>query len=70
MGLNDPRKTFHNFRHSFKDSCRRAGINEEVHDALPGRANGGVGRTYGLGVPLKVLAKAMGKVRYPGLSGT
>jgi len=47
-----------------KDACRRAGLSEEVHDVLTGHKNGSVGRTYGLGVALKVLADSMAKVRY------
>lgn len=67
IGITDHRKVFHSFRHTFKDACRRAGIAEEVHDALTGHSNGSVGRSYGLGVPLKVLAEAVEKVSYAGL---
>ena len=55
---------FHSFRHAFKDACRRAKLSEEVHDALTGHTNGGVGRTYGLGVPLAALADAVTKITY------
>jgi integrase len=64
LGLTDKRKTFHSFRHAFKDACRRAGLSEEIHDALTGHANGGVGRAYGLGVPLERLAEAVSKIGY------
>ncbi len=47
---------------------RRAGISEEVHDALTGHSNGSVGRSYWLGVPLRVLAESMAKVGYAGLN--
>ncbi len=67
IGLTDPRKTFHSFRHTFKDACRRAEISEEHHDALTGHSNGSVGRGYGVGVPLKVLAGAVEKISYPGV---
>jgi len=40
---------------------------EEVHDALTGHTTGSVGRTYGRGVPLVVLAEWMGRLSYPGL---
>lgn len=59
------RKDFHSFRHTFKDLCRTAEIPEEVHDALTGHVGGGVGRTYGTGVPLKVLAEAVAKIEAP-----
>lgn len=67
-GIDDPRKVFHSFRHTFKDACRRAGLGEEVHDALTGHSGGGVGRSYGSGVPLRVLAEALAKVGYPGFA--
>ncbi len=68
LGLKDPALVFHSFRHGFKDACRAAGISEEVHDALTGHAGGGVGRQYGRGVPLPVLAKAISKIEYPGVT--
>jgi integrase len=68
IGISDPKKTFHSFRHSFKDACREADIREDVHDALTGHSGGGVGRAYGgEAFPLKPLAKAIERVRYPGM---
>jgi integrase len=65
IGLSDPELTFHSFRHTFKDACREAGISEEVHDALTGHTGGrSVGRSYGLGVPVKRLAEELRKVSY------
>ena len=68
LGLTDPTLVFHSFRHGYKDACRAAGIVEEVHDALTGHAGGGTGRTYGNGVPVSVLADAVAKIGYPGLT--
>lgn len=62
-GITDRRKTFHGFRHGFKDAAR-AVMPEEHHDAITGHSNGSVGRSYGLGVPLQTLAKAMARVRF------
>ena len=67
LGITDPRKVFHSFRHAFKDACRDAKIAEEVHDRLTGHTTASVGRKYGEGVPLSVLAEAVAKVRYKGL---
>ncbi len=68
IGITDGRKVFHSFRHGFKDACRAARIEEEVHDALTGHSDGGVGRSYGgNGVPLAVLSEAMAKITYKGL---
>jgi len=63
----DPRKVFHSFRHAFKDACRSARIEEELHDALTGHTSASVGRGYGNGVPLEVLAEEITKVSYKGL---
>ena len=67
LGITDPRKVFHSFRHAFKSACRAARIEEELHDALTGHTTASVGRRYGGGVPLEVLAEAIAKVSYRGL---
>ena len=67
LGITDPRKVFHSFRHAFKNACRAARIEEELHDALTGHTTASIGRRYGGGVPLEVLAEAVAKVSYKGL---
>ena len=67
LGITDPRKVFHSFRHTFKRACRSARIEEELHDALTGHTSASVGRRYGGGVPLEVLAEEIAKVSYKGL---
>jgi integrase len=68
-GVTDKRKaSFHSFRHAFVDAARAVMIEEHRH-AITGHSGGGVGRTYGTGVPLSVLAESMAKVRYPGMEG-
>lgn len=66
-GVKNTKKTFHGFRYTFEDACRRADIRDEHHDALTGHSNGSVGRKYGLGVALRVLAGAVGKLSDPGV---
>ncbi len=69
VGILDRRKVFHSFRHTFKDACRAAGIDEEVHDALTGHAKPGAGRRYGNEqYPLAPLFAAMRKLSIPGLA--
>ena len=68
LKITDRRKTFHSFRHTFKDACRAEGIENVISDALQGHSSGTVSGTYGTGYPLPVLAAAMGKVQYPGLA--
>ena len=65
LGITDPRKVFHSFRHTFKDACRKAGLGEEVHDALTGHSGGGVGRQYGQGIQLNRLHDEITKIEYP-----
>ena len=66
LASGEERKDFHSFRHTFKDMCREAAIEEEVHDALTGHAGGGVGRRYGnAGVPLAVLTEAVTRIKVP-----
>lgn len=62
-GITDSRKVFHSFRHLGKDEARSA-MNEEHHDAITGHSSGSVGRGYGRGVPLRVLAESMAKVQF------
>jgi integrase len=48
VGITDPRKVFHSWRHFFKDECDFAEIEEKVHDAITGHKNEKkVGRKYG-----------------------
>ena len=68
LKITDRRKTFHSFRHTFKDACRAAGIENVISDALQGHSSGTVSGTYGSGYPLPILAAAMAKVQYPGLA--
>jgi integrase len=72
IGISNPARVFHSFRHTFKDALRAAGVSEDVHDALTGHSGGGVGRTYGAKemarrFGLARLAEAVGKVEYRGL---
>jgi integrase len=71
LGLTDRRKVFHSFRHGFKAACRRAGIQEEVHDLLTGHTGAGVGRGYGRAEEysdelVATLAGALQKVEFSG----
>lgn len=65
--VEDTRMVFHSFRHTFKDLCRDAEIEEAVHDALTGHSGANaVARAYGSGqYPLRPLVLAMQKLRLP-----
>lgn len=68
----DHTKSFHSFRHTFKDNCRRAGMTEEIHDALTGHKSGATeGRKYGSGTyPLPPLFAELNKYQVPQLDLT
>jgi integrase len=64
IGIADPRKTFHSFRHTFKDLCREAGISKDLHDRLTGHTSQDVGDGYGSGTyPLRPLALAIDQIQ-------
>ncbi|MFE1597525.1 hypothetical protein [Methylobacterium sp. ID0610] len=65
IGVKGRGKVFHSFRHTFKDACRRAMLDEETHDALTGhRYRASVGRSYGNGIPLAVLSGAVARITF------
>jgi integrase len=64
IGIADRRKTFHSFRHTFKDLCREAGISKDLHDRLTGHTSQDVGDGYGAGMyPLRPLAVAIDQIQ-------
>ena len=63
IGITDPRKVFHSWRHTFKTMCRGR-IEEEIHDALTGHSGGSIGRDYG-DYPMGVLRAAVEKLPDP-----
>lgn len=68
VGVADTRKVFHSFRHTFKDLCRKHGIEESVHDALTGHKSPSASRAYGNDeFPLEPLFAAMTRYDVPGL---
>ncbi|MDF3862839.1 site-specific integrase [Pseudomonas denitrificans (nom. rej.)] len=46
MGLTDPRKTFHSFRHTFIDDLREAGVQDSLIKQMAGHEDGSV--TFGV----------------------
>ena len=68
VGIADTRKVFHSFRHTFKDLCRKHGIEEAVHDALTGHKSPSASRGYGNDeFPLEPLFTAIARYDVPGL---
>ena len=72
IGITNTDRVFHSLRHTFKDALRKAGVSEDINDALLGQAGGGVGRGYGAKdmerrFGLERLSETVEKVRYVGL---
>ena len=72
VGISDPNKVFHSFRHKFSDGATRAGVSRELRQALMGHSDGSVSAGYGSEAMLerfgaKALADAVSKISYPGL---
>ncbi len=63
LGFTDGRQVAHSFRHSFKDACRAARLTPYVINQLVGHElEKGAAGTYGIGVGMRDLAKAIAKV--------
>lgn len=74
IGVSDPDRVFHSFRHYFQDGLRRSTSDAELRDAPPGRSsrNKSVSRDYGAKEALarwgvQALKEAVDKITYPGL---
>ena len=66
VGAKSAKTCFHSGRHGWVDAAREV-MPEEHRHAITGHVGGGVGRSYGRGVPLKVFAESMARVPYRGL---
>lgn len=66
-GITDKRKTFHSFRHTFKDNARNSEIDDGMQRQLMGHEGGDVADQYGAGYADYVMVAAMEKYRVPGL---
>jgi integrase len=67
VGIVDPKKVFHSFRHNYRDALREADISIEKVRALGGWSTGRTEDDYGKGLRPSTLAKAIEQVGYPGL---
>jgi len=58
---------FHSLRHGFEDACRNSGVSADIMQALQGHTPPGMNGIYGSGFNIKVLNKAVRKIKYNGL---
>lgn len=69
VGITGRRVVFHSFRHMFKDRCRNAKLERELHHALTGHSTGSVGDEYGEGFGLLSLKDGIDALTFPGFPG-
>ncbi len=63
VGITDPRKTFHSFRHTLIDDLRDAGVQDSLIKRIAGHEDGAVTFSiYGSRIPLKAMAEAMSQI--------
>ena len=63
LGITDPRKTFHSFRHTLIDDLRDAGVQDSLIKRIAGHEDSAVTFSiYGSRSPLKAMAEAMSQI--------
>lgn len=68
VGIRERRKTFHSFRHTYRDALREADISVERVRALGGWSTGNTEDRYGSGLRPSTLARDMAQVAFDGLN--
>jgi integrase len=64
LGITDPRKTFHSFRHTLIDDLRDAGVQDSLIKRIAGHEDGAVTFSiYGSRSPLKAMAEALQRIK-------
>lgn len=68
MGVTDPRKTFHSFRHTMIDDLRDGGVQDSLIKRIAGHEDAATSfRVYGSRIPMKAMAAAMMHIPSGGL---
>lgn len=64
LGITDPRKTFHSFRHTFIDDLRDAGVQDSLIKRMVGHEDSSVTfGIYGSRTPIKAMIEAMKHIK-------
>lgn len=64
LGITDPRKTFHSFRHTFIDDLRDAGVQDSLIKRIVGHEDSSVTfGIYGSRTPIKAMVEAMKHIK-------
>jgi integrase len=65
MGITDPRKTFHSFRHTLIDDLRDAGVQDSLIKRIAGHEDGAVTfSVYGSRSPMNAMAEAIRHIHF------
>ncbi len=64
IGITDPKKVFHSFRHTFVDAAKRGKVPREIRKSLVGHSLGDVHDGYGSEDSIERLAEEIAKVTY------
>lgn len=66
LGITNPRKTFHSFRHTFIDDLRDAGVQDSLIKRMVGHEDSSVTfGIYGSRTPIKAMAEALRHIEQP-----
>jgi integrase len=66
VGINDTRKTWHSFRHTFKTGLARAGVSRSIQDGLCGHTDNSAGGAYIHDTSIEALKDAVEKLHFDG----
>jgi hypothetical protein len=67
MGLADPPKLFHLFRHAFKDAAQNSDVERSKYDELQGHRDGTASSGYAVGSNIEALDRAIRTIRFESL---
>lgn len=66
MGITDPKKTFHSFRHTLIDDLRDTGVQDSLIKRIAGHEDSAVTfGVYGSRIPIKAMVDALGHLSLP-----
>lgn len=68
LGINDPRKCWHSFRHTFKSGLKDSGVEKGMRDDLAGHADHSAGAGYEHGDSIEAKKAAIEKLRFDGFT--
>jgi site-specific recombinase XerD len=66
VGIQDSRKSWHSFRHTFKTGLARAGVPRSIQDGLCGHADYSAGGVYIHETSIEALKDAVEKLHFDG----